>query len=323
VNAVLGDRSVLRVGLGCMGMSFSYGRDTASDDPAVVLDAAIGRGSADAAIVLDTADVYGPFTNEELVGKALRGRDRSGVLLASKAGLVATGEGTRTRVDARPEHLRAAVDASLLRLGVERLDLHYLHRVDPAVPLEESWGALAGMISAGKVAALGLSEVGVGELDRAQAIHPVAAVQSELSLFRRVQLHDVVPWCERNGTTFVAYAPLGRGWLTGTIDAATTLGADDFRRRLPVFSADARRHNQPLLGQARAIADRHGVTVGQVAVAWLLAQSPQIIAIPGTRRVARLTENLAALALDLDVDEVARLSNTPEPTQPRYAEEPR
>ncbi len=315
----IGGRPVRRIGLGCMGMSFAYGRDPGSDDPLAVLGAALDRGRPAAAVVLDTADVYGPFANEELVGRALRGRDPASVVVASKAGLVATGDRNGVRSDGRPEHLRAAVDASLRRLGVDRIDLHYLHRVDPAVPIEESWGALAELVAAGKLHALGLSEVGPAELRRAHAVHPVAAVQSELSLFRRVQLAETVPWCERHGATFVAYAPVGRGWLTGSVDAGTTLDADDFRSRLPAFAPDALRDNQALLVHVREIARRRGATPAQVALAWLLHQSPAVVAIPGTRRVARVEENLGALELALDRSELDLLSSTPQPTQPRYA----
>ncbi|MBM9464047.1 aldo/keto reductase [Aeromicrobium sp. YIM 150415] len=311
------------VGLGCMGMSFAYGDDTASDDPRVVLGIAAQAGTAERAMMLDTADVYGPFHNEELLGRVLSHVERERVLVASKAGLIATGDGNRTRIDARPEHLREAVDASLQRLRMERIDLHYLHRVDPSVPIEESWGTLAEMATAGKIAALGLSEVGVDELERAQAVHPVAAVQSELSLFRRAQLAEVVPWCERNGLVFVAYAPLGRGWLTGAVSPATRFGEDDFRSRLPMFAPQAILENQSLLAEVRAIAERRRVTAGQVALSWLSAQSPAIVAIPGTRRISRLWENLDSRRLRLDSDELDRLSGVPEPRQPRYAESAR
>jgi aryl-alcohol dehydrogenase-like predicted oxidoreductase len=323
-------RQARRIGLGCMGMSFSYAPDPASDDPLAVIGAALTPSTVPEATVIDTADVYGPFVNEELVGRALAalrrtsgGAPSSTALVATKVGLVATGEGNRTVPDGRPDRLRAAVEASLRRLGVERLGLLYLHRVDPAVPLEESWGALADLVAAGKAAALGLSEVGVAELTRAARIHPVAAVQSELSLFRRTQLSEVVPWCERRQATFVAYAPLGRGWLTGTIDTGTRFGADDFRHRLPAFAPEALRANGELVAAVLDVAARHDATPGQVALAWLLAQSPAVLAIPGTRRIARLRENLAALDLVLDPADLAALSALPEPTQPRYPEDRR
>lgn len=323
LTTVIGSRTVQRIGLGCMGMSFSYGSDAASDDPHAVLEAALAFGRPEAAVVLDTADVYGPFTNERLLGDVLGEQDHAGVVVASKGGLVATGSGNATRLDGSPVHLRRAVDETLHRLGLERLDLYYLHRVDPVVPLEESWGALAELVTDGKLGGLGLSEVGVAELELASAIHPVTAVQSELSLFRRVQLIDVVPWCEAHGAAFVAYAPLGRGFLTGSIDEDTRLASDDFRTRLPMFAADALSENQSLLTHVRAVAARRGVTPGQVVLAWLLAQSSVVMAIPGTRRVTRLHENLAAQELQLDEDELAILSSTPEPTQPRYAKERR
>lgn len=316
----IGAGAVQRVGLGCMGMSFSYGKDPRSDDPRDVLAQALALGRADAAIMLDTADVYGPFANERLLGDVVGGRVAD-VLVASKGGLVATGAGNGTRVDASPEHLRRAVDQSLHRLRRQRLDLYYLHRVDPAVPLEESWGVLADLVREGKLGALGLCEVGVGELERAHEIYPVAAVQSETSLFRRVQLREVVPWCEQQAAAFVAYAPLGRGFLTGAIEDGSSLPEDDFRNRLPMFAPDAVRENQSLLTAVRAVARQRGATPGQVALAWLLAQSPSIVAIPGTRRVARLHENLAVGHLQLDDEELALLHSVPEPRQPRYAQE--
>lgn len=304
-----------------MGMSFSYAEDPGSDKPLDVLAAALAGGTV-VPVMLDTADVYGPYTNERLIGDALGRHGNAGAFVASKGGLVATGRGNGTRVDGRPTHLRSAVDQTLDRLGLDRLDLYYLHRIDPAVPLEESWGALAELVTAGKLAALGLSEVCLAELDRASAIHPVAAVQSELSLFRRVQLREVVPWCEQHAAAFVAYAPLGRGFLTGAIHDGSRLPDGDFRSRLPLFAPDAVRENQPLLAAVRTVARRRGATPGQVALGWLLAQSTSIVAVPGTRRIARLRENLAASGLELDADDLALLLSLPEPRQPRYAEAP-
>ena len=312
-------RAVGRVGLGCMGMSFSYGADPASDTPDAVIRTAAELAPPGAAVMLDTADVYGPYTNESLIGQAVVDLDEGAVLVASKGGLVATGQGNRTVPDGRPEHLRRAVDGTLLRLGVDRLDLYYLHRIDPQVPLAESWGALADLVAAGKVSALGLSEVDTNALDLAHAIHPVAAVQSELSLFRRLQLDRVVPWCEERGATFVAYAPLGRGFLTGAINERTTIGQDDFRSRMPLFAADSVKENLPLVDRLRALARDRGATPGQVALAWLQAQSGVIVAIPGTRRALRVRENLGSCDVRLCADEVDQLSALPEPRQPRYA----
>jgi aryl-alcohol dehydrogenase-like predicted oxidoreductase len=295
-----GGTEVGAIGLGCMGMSFAYSRTRRDDEESVrVVNRAIDLG----ATLIDTADVYGPHTNEELVGRAIRGR-RDELVLASKFGLVVRdGE---IVPDGRPEHLRAAAEGSLRRLGVERIDLYQLHRVDPEVPLEESWGVLAELVAEGKVDRVGLSEATVGQLDAAHAIHPVATVQSELSLWSQDQLDEVVPWCREHGAGFIAYSPLGRAFLTG----ARQLESDDWRLGNPRFQPDAIEANQKLADGVAKVAARYQATASQVALAWVLAQGDHIVPIPGTKRLAYLEENVRAAELDLaaeDLDLLGRL----------------
>lgn len=321
------DRDTAPIGLGCMGMSWAYTTPELRDDEAAVgvVRAALDRGIT----LLDTSDAYGVGHNEELVGRAVRGR-REEAIVATKGGLVASLVDGRPhlRRDGRPDHLRAAVDASLRRLDVDVIDLYYLHRVDPAVPLEESWGALGEAVEAGKVRAIGLSEVTVGEADRAHAVHPVAAIQSELSLWTRDPLGqgsnadgnpagDVVDWCRAHGAVMVPFSPLGRGFLTGTLDPAA-LDHRDFRAGLPRFSGDALAENTRLVEAVRAIADRRGTTPAAVALAWVLARGPHVVPIPGTTRVARLDENLAAADLVLGPEDLADLDRLPAATGARY-----
>jgi aryl-alcohol dehydrogenase-like predicted oxidoreductase len=299
-----GGTEVGAIGLGCMGMSFAYSRTRRDDEESVrVVNRAIDLG----ATLIDTADVYGPHTNEELVGRAIRGR-RDELVLASKFGLVVRdGE---IVPDGRPEHLRAAAEGSLRRLGVERIDLYQLHRVDPEVPLEESWGVLAELVAEGKVDRVGLSEATVGQLDAAHAIHPVATVQSELSLWSQDQLDEVVPWCREHGAGFIAYSPLGRAFLTGAITAARQLESDDWRLGNPRFQPDAIEANQKLADGVAKVAARYQATASQVALAWVLAQGDHIVPIPGTKRLAYLEENVRAAELDLaaeDLDLLGRL----------------
>jgi aryl-alcohol dehydrogenase-like predicted oxidoreductase len=299
-----GGTEVGAIGLGCMGMSFAYSRTRRDDEESVrVVNRAIDLG----ATLIDTADVYGPHTNEELVGRAIRGR-RDELVLASKFGLVVRdGE---IVPDGRPEHLRAAAEGSLRRLGVERIDLYQLHRVDPEVPLEESWGVLAELVAEGKVDRVGLSEATVGQLDAAHAIHPVATVQSELSLWSQDQLDEVVPWCREHGAGFIAYSSLGRAFLTGAITAARQLESDDWRLGNPRFQPDAIEANQKLADGVAKVAARYQATASQVALAWVLAQGDHIVPIPGTKRLAYLEENVRAAELDLaaeDLDLLGRL----------------
>ena len=239
------DRSVFPVGLGCMGLSWGY-RDPSVDERAGI---ALIHGAIDLGVDhFDTADVYGPFTNEKLVGRALAGR-RDRIVLATKVGLVVEDAATyRYGRNGRPEHVRASCDASLSRLGVDVIDLYYLHRADPQTPVEETWAAMAGLVAAGKVRWLGISEPSVAELDRVSAIHPVTAVQSEMSLWTRDHLEDVVPWCAAHGAAFVAFSPLGRGFLTGAIGSGARFGPEDFRSKLPRFRPEAVAENQGLVG---------------------------------------------------------------------------
>jgi len=299
----LAGRAVWPIGLGCMGMSFVYGSAERNDERSVRL---IRDAPLHGVRHLDTADLYGPFLNEELIGHALSGR-RGDYLIATKCGLVI--DPARGVVhDARPEHIASAVRASLGRLGTDHVDLLYLHRIDPAVPLEESWTAMTRAVEEGLVTHIGLSEVGVEELARAQQIHPVAAVQSELSLFSREPLTDgVLAWCAANEAAFVAYSPLGRGFLTGCYRSQADLEEDDWRRQLPRWQTDAIAHNGRLLSCVRSVAAKHGASLGQVALAWVLAQGVHVHAIPGSRRSERLVENAAAASLHLTSADLAEL----------------
>ncbi|MCX4852723.1 aldo/keto reductase [Streptomyces canus] len=309
----LGGSPVGSVGLGCMGMSYAY--TTGGWDDAASLD--VVRTALDLGVTLiDTADVYGPHSNEVLLGQALRGR-RHEAFLASKGGLVA-GERGGLVSDGRPEHLKAAAKASLQRLGTDYLDLYQLHRVDARISLDESWGALAELVGEGLVKHIGLSEVGVGELRRAHAIHPVSSVQSELSLWTREALRDIVPWCAAHGCGFIAYAPLGRGFLTGTHRSRSQFADDDRRLRLPRFTEAAMREELRALEPLKAVAVRHGATPGQAALAWVLSKGEHIVPIAGTRRRTHLIENAAATDITLTSAEVEALDAIPAPSAPRY-----
>jgi aryl-alcohol dehydrogenase-like predicted oxidoreductase len=299
-----------------MGMSAGYdpyGRDDARAVEVI-------RQALDLGVTLvDTADVYGPFHNEELVGRALAPhRDRA--VIATKAGLVLDSgrDGDPPRRDGRPEHLRAALEASLRRLRTEVIDLWQLHRVDPAVPLEETWGAMAEAVAAGKVRALGLSEVTVAEIRRAAAVHPVAAVQSELSLWTRDPVPEVVPYCLDNGIVFIPFCPLGRGFLTGRIGSVGDVPADDARHSLPRFTDDAIAANQAIADRVRAVAAAAGATPAQVALAWLLAQGPGVVPVPGTADPRHLAENAGAVSVHLSDADLARLQSCPAPVGGRY-----
>lgn len=306
-----GGPEVGALGLGCMGMSWAYGAAERAD----AQSEAVVRRALDLGVTLiDTADVYGPFTNEELVGDALRGR-RDEAFLATKCGLVA-GESGMGR-DGRPEHVRAAIDASLRRLGTDRVDLWQLHRVDPHVPVEETWGAMAEQVAAGKAVRLGMSEVGVAELRAAHAVHPVTTVQSELSLWTRDPLAEVLPWCEAHGAGFLPFAPLGRGFLTGTVSAGS-FDEKDFRARNPRFTAEAMAANAALVDVVRAVADRCDATPAQVALAWILAQGAHVVPIPGTKKQHYLEQNAAAADLVLSAGDLAELDALPAPVGERY-----
>jgi aryl-alcohol dehydrogenase-like predicted oxidoreductase len=301
------------VGLGCVGMSAEYNTADIDDERSL---AVLARAVELGVTLFDTADAYGPFTNESLLGRGLRGHARD-VVIATKVGLVMEPGSLDARRRAGPAHIRASCEASLRRLGREAIDLYYLHRVDPAVPLEVSWGVLADLVAAGKVRALGLCEVTATELDRAHAIHPVSAVQSELSLWTRGPLDAVVPWCAAHGAAFVAYAPLGRGYLTGTV-LRPAFQPDDIRFANPRFTAGAIERNQALLAVIRRVAGRRGATLAQVAIAWTLAQGPHVLAIPGTKRVGYLEENCRAAELELTREDLADLDAMPQATGDRY-----
>ena len=306
-----GGPAVGAVGLGCMGMSYAYGAAERDDEQSrEVLRRALDLGVT----LIDTADVYGPFTNEELVGSGLAGR-RAEAFLATKCGLVLGPEGMR--IDGRPEHVRAAIDASLQRLGTDRVDLWQLHRVDREVPVEETWGAMAEQVAAGKALALGMSEVTTDQLSRAHAVHPVATVQSELSLWTRDPLPEVLPWCVENGIGFLPYSPLGRGFLTGAVTAGS-FDDKDFRARNPRFTPEAMAANTAIVDAVRAVADRVQATPAQVALAWVLAQGEHVVPIPGTKKLRYLEQNAAAAEVSLSAEDLAELDALPAPVGPRY-----
>lgn len=306
-------RPVGAVGLGCVGMSAEYNTRDIDDEQSLRV---IARALELGVTIFDTADVYGPFANELLVGRGVRSH-ASDVVVATKVGLVQHGGCGRLSRRGDPAHIRASCEASLRRLGVDAIDVYFLHRVDPAVPLEESWGAMADLVAAGKARALGLSEVTTAQLDRAHAIHPVAAVESELSLWTRGPLESVVPWCRAHRAAFVAYAPLGRGYLTGTVRGAE-FQPDDIRSGNPRFTAGAMARNQAILAVIERVARHHDATLAQISVAWVLAQAEHVVAIPGTKRIRYLEENCAAAAVELSADDLADLDSMPPASGDRY-----
>lgn len=302
-NAQLGELEVARIGLGTMGMSFAYGSADRDDAESIrTIHRAIDLGVT----LIDTAEVYGPYVNEELVGQALQGR-RDKVVLATKFGVIShTG---RDGADSSPANIRTAVEGSLRRLGTDHIDLYYQHRLDRDTPIEETVGALAELVAEGKVGHIGLSEVGVETIRRAHAVHPIAALQSEYSLFTRDPEDGILDVLREKGIGFVAYSPLGRGFLTGQIRSIDDLAADDTRRDNPRFTGENFAANLRLADEVRAIAEASGATPGQVALAWLLSRGPDIVPIPGTKRIERLEENVAADAVTLSAEQLSRLDN--------------
>lgn len=298
---------VAPIGLGCMGMSFAYGgADEATS--LRVLQRAVELGVT----LIDTAEVYGPYANEELVGRALKQlRGKVKVSIATKFGfkILPHGQGVARMagVDSRPEHIVQAVDGSLSRLGIDCIDLLYQHRVDPAVPVEEVVGVMAELVQAGKVRHLGLSEVSAATVRRAHAVHPIAAVQSEYSLWSRDVEAEVLPVCRELGIGFVPYSPLGRGFLTGQLTSGAALAPDDYRHSLPRFQAPAMAANGRLVAKLQRLAAARGVTAAQLALAWLLAQETNIVPIPGARSLAHLEENVAAAKIALSASELAAI----------------
>lgn len=291
---------VSALGLGCMGMSFGYGPAGDRAEMIALLRKAVERGVT----FFDTAEVYGPFTNEVLVGEALE-PFRGQVTIATKFGFKLNSDGTPgwAGVDSRPEHIREVAEASLKRLRVEAIDLFYQHRVDPEVPIEEVAGAVKELIRAGKVKHFGLSEAGAQTIRRAHAVQPVTALQSEYSLWWREPEAEILQTLEELGIGFVPYSPLGRGFLTGKIDAGSSFDSTDFRNTLPRFTPEARAANQALVDLLGRIAARKGATTAQVALAWLLAQKPWIVPIPGTTKLHRLDENLGAASIELTLED--------------------
>ncbi len=298
--------TVAELGLGCMGMSQSYGP---GDDNESV--ATIQRALDLGVTFVDTADAYGPHVNEELVGRALKGR-RDEVVLATKFGNERRPDGTRT-VNGRPEYVRAACDGSLQRLGTDHIDLYYQHRVDPDVPVEDTWGAMSELVLAGKVRFLGISEAAPDTVRRAHAVHPVAAGQYEYSLFSRDVEDALLPTLRELGIGLVAYSPLGRGMLTGALPASGEFGTTDFRSRAPRFQGENYTHNLTLVSRVAGLAAARGVTPAQLAIAWVLAQGVDIVTIPGTKRRSYLEQNVPATDIELTPEDLAALGEAVPP----------
>jgi aryl-alcohol dehydrogenase-like predicted oxidoreductase len=296
-----------------MPLNWEYGSPVTELEAVGVVQRALDLGCT----LIDTADAYGPYVNEELLGRCLGGR-RDEAVISTKTGLVMTNPDPITYVnDGTPDHIRASCDGSLERLGVEVIDLYTLHRVDPAVPVEESVGAMAGLVEAGKVRFLGLSEVDVSTVERATTVAPIASIQSELSLWTRGALDEIVPWCAANGVAFLPFSPLGRGFLTGQLDTST-LTSTDFRFGMPRFESEAAAANQAIVDGIGLVAARHGASNAQVALVWLLAQGPMMIPIPGTKRIRYLEDNAAAAELVLTPQDLADLDALPAPVGDRY-----
>ena len=297
--------AVSAIGLGCMGMSSGYGPPKDEQEMISLLRAAVERGVT----FFDTAEVYGPFTNEELVGEALAPM-RERVVIATKFGFKISVKGEQIGFDSRPEHIKEVAEASLKRLRTDVIDLFYQHRVDPDVPIEDVAGAVKDLIREGKVKHFGLSEPGVQTIRRAHAVHPVTAIQNEYSIWWRRPEEEVLPTLEELGIGFVPYSPLGRGFLTGKMNESTTFHSSDFRNKLPRFTPEARKANRALVDLLGEIAKRKKATPAQIALAWLFAQKPWIVPIPGTTKLKRLEENIAATEIELAQEDLREIENT-------------
>jgi len=298
----LGNLEVSALGLGCMGMSSGYGPPADKQEMISLIRTAVERGVT----FFDTAEVYGPFVNEELVGEALAPL-RDQVVIATKFGFKIGPKGEQVGVDSRPEHIREVAEASLKRLKTDRIDLFYQHRVDTDVPIEDVAGAVKELIAEGKVKHFGLSEAGVQTIRRAHVVQPVTALQSEYSLWWRRPEDEILPALDELGIGFVPFSPLGRGFLTGKIDENTTFDNSDFRNKVPRFTPEARKANQSLVELLRSIGERKNATPAQVALAWLLAQKPWIVPIPGTTKLHRMEENIGAASVELTTEDLQEI----------------
>jgi aryl-alcohol dehydrogenase-like predicted oxidoreductase len=315
-HTTLGSLDVARIGLGTMGMSFAYSGAGSDDDESIrTIHRALDLGVT----LIDTAEVYGPYTNEELLGRALKGR-RDQVVLATKFGMIShPGRGSGS-LDSSPASIRTAVEGSLRRLGTDHIDLYYQHRVDPDTPIEDTIGVLAGLVTEGKIGHIGLSEAGATTIRRAHAVHPVTALQSEYSLWTRDPEPEVLPVLRELGIGLVAYSPLGRGFLTGTISSTDQFDPDDFRQNNPRFTSENFQHNLRSAEEVKAIAAEAGATPAQVSLAWLLTRGDGIVPIPGTKRVSRLEENVAAEAVELTTEQITRLNDLTPPAGGHHTE---
>jgi len=315
-HTTLADLDVSRIGLGTMGMSAYYTGAQADDAESIrTIHRALDLGVT----FFDTAETYGPYVNEELLGKAL-GNRRDQVVVASKFGNIKHSEGDARKIDGSPENLRVAIDGSLRRLGTDRIDIYYQHRMDPSVPIEDTVGTFKELVEAGKIRGYGLSEAAVSTIRRAHAVHPVTAVQTEYSLWTRDPEAELLPLLRELGIGFVPYSPLGRGFLTGAIRSTDSLDASDFRRTNPRFEGENLQANLRIVDEVEAVAADAGVTAAQVALAWVLAQGEHLAPIPGTKRVQRLEENVAADGITLTPAQLERLSAIEPSAGDRYAD---